>query len=73
MRTADDFKLHCGSGGWQRAWLGLRWDVGIGGREQADLVCPKGTALTGVQVMRGRSKGKDSRDCARGRAIDAAR
>ena len=64
-RELYDFRLRCGSG-WQHGWLGLRFDV-RGGREseRGAGVCPEGSDLTGVQVMRGRSAGPNSRDCAR--------
>ena len=64
-RELYDFRLRCGSG-WQHGWLGLRFDV-QGGREteRGAGICPEGNDLTGVQVMRGRSAGPNSRDCAR--------
>ena len=57
-----DFKLRCGDH-WQRNWLGLRYDIEGGLQEdRAAGVCEAGTEMSGVQVMRGRSGGSDSRD-----------
>ena len=56
-RELYDFRLRCGEK-WQGSWLGLRFDVeGARDAETAAGVCPSGSDLTGVQVMRGRSGG----------------
>ena len=53
-RELYDFKLRCASR-WMPRFLGLRFDVREDLAEAAG-VCPDGGAITGVQVMRGRSE-----------------
>ena len=58
-RELYDFRLRVAR--WSASWLGLRFDI-RGRSESAEVaagVCPDGVSLSGVQVMRGRSEGRD--------------
>ena len=56
-RELYDFQIRCGNA-WQNRWLGLRYDVPGEGTRAASM-CAAGQELTGVQVMRGRGRGRD--------------
>jgi hypothetical protein len=56
-RELFDFQLRCGSHGALTGWMGMRFDTKAS--EHGAAVCPAGTALTGLQVMRGRGEGRD--------------
>lgn len=57
-RELFDFRLRCGPAGDLTNWMGLRFDAKA--EEHGAAVCSAEDALTGVQVMRGRGRGRDS-------------